>query len=257
MLVEQGESAKTADRPKLQHLLGLCEQGMVSKIIVWKLDRLVRSLRDLLNLHEFLESKGVKLVSLTENFDTSTAYGRFAFRTLASAAELEREIIAERAQLGKLRQARQARWPTQRPPFGYTLDNQRHLVKEAGQARMVRQIFAWYNDRLALTEISRRLGDRGVLTNRGRTFSPGAVHAIVRNPVYKGRLELAGLLHELPEIRIVLPKTWDKAQEPRVAKKEGEKTRRERAIDAVFSAYAEALASGETWHGDGQGPAAV
>lgn len=244
VLQEHGESAKTTARPKLQHLMALCAEGRVSVIIVWKLDRLVRSLKDLLNMHDFLEQHGVSLVSITENFDTSTAFGRFAFRSLASAGELEREIIAERAQLGKLRQARAGRWPTQRPPFGFRLTRNRALSKYEPEAKIVRQIFAWYNQNLALTEISFRLAKRGVLTPMGRTFSAGAVHALVRNPIYKGRLEILDIVHNMPELRIVTPKTWEKAQQPRRAKKEGAKERRQAAIDSVFRAYLDALADG-------------
>lgn len=236
---EEGVSAKTTDRPRLQHLLQLCREGRVDIILVWKLDRLVRSLTDLLNTYRYLESINVDLHSVTEQFDTRTPFGRFSFRNIASAAELERELIAERARMGKLAQALKGRWPTQRPPLGYVLDEDRHLVVDPLHARVVRRIYSWYVAGVPLTEISRRLGCEDAVTPLGRPFSPGAVQYLVRNPVYVGRLSVLGVEHDLPELRIVNEAVWKTAQERRGKRCTDRNTgsRRQAAIDAVFDDY--------------------
>lgn len=236
---EEGLSASTTDRPKLQHLLDLCRTGRVDVVVVWKLDRLVRSLTDLLNTYRLLESLEVDLHSVTEQFDTRTPFGRFNFRNIASAAELERELIAERARMGKLAQALKGRWPTQRPPLGYLLDEERRLVVDPGQADVVRRIFQDYVRGVPLTEISHRLGKEGVLTPLGRPFSPGAVQYLLRNSVYVGRLSVLGVENDLPELRIVDETTWKRAEARRGRRctDSNAASRRQAAIDAVLDDY--------------------
>jgi DNA invertase Pin-like site-specific DNA recombinase len=86
------------DRPKLEELLKVLRKG--DKVVVYKLDRISRSTKHLIELSELFEEKGVDFVSIQDNIDTSTAIGRFFFRTMASIAELERDIISERTQAG-------------------------------------------------------------------------------------------------------------------------------------------------------------
>ncbi len=238
ILKEDGWSAKNTDRPMLLHLLQLCADAKVDVIVVWKLDRLVRSLTDLMNTHRLLESWRVRLHSVTEQFDTESPFGRFSFRNIASAAELERELIAERARMGKLSQARRGVWPTQRPPLGYALGNSRRLVIEQHEADLVRQIFADYCAGHPLTEISRSLGTRGMTTRMGRTFSPAAVLGIVRNELYTGKLVLLGVAHERPDLRIIEDAEWHAALGRRGRRMSSPSPdRRTAALDAVVGDY--------------------
>lgn len=246
ILKEEGWSAKNTERPQLQRLLQLCASGDVDVIVIWKLDRLVRSLRDLMNLHRQLEAWGVSLHSVTEQFDTSSAFGRFNFRNVASAAELERELIAERARMGKMGQALKGRWPTQRPPLGYGLGKDRTLVVNEEEAAIVKRIFTAYGAEVPLTEIARTLAMEGVVTRMGRTLSTGAIQSIVTNPVYRGELTLLGITHSRPDLRLVDEKTWWAAQARKGKRMQDGKsaTRRQAAIDAVFADYLDYLGEG-------------
>lgn len=97
-MVTEVASGARADRPELQRLLGQVRSGDV--IVIWRLDRLARSLRDLIGIGEVLQRRGVALRSISENVDTSTSTGRFLFNLLGSLGEMEREIILERTRAG-------------------------------------------------------------------------------------------------------------------------------------------------------------
>lgn len=239
ILREDGWSAKSLERPLIRRVFDLVEDGKIDVIVVWKLDRLVRSLRDLMNTHAFLEKHRVRLHSVTEQFDTASSFGRFNFRNVASAAELERDLIAERSRLGRMSQAINCRWPTQRPPLGYRLLADRELAIDEDEAALVRSIFASYVRGVALTEISRRLGETSALTRLGRTFSPGAVHAVVRNEIYTGKVTILGIEHDRPKLRIVDKKIWAAAEARRGKRAANARaaSAREVAADSVFQDY--------------------
>lgn len=243
ILEEPGIPGTTDERPMYHRLQQLAQQGRIDHVVVWKLDRLVRSLRHLMNVAHELSQHGVGIASYTENFDMESAFGRFSFRNIASFAELESELNGERALLGKLGQAKAGRWPTQFPPYGYDLGPDRRLVKNIGEVKIVQQIFRRRARGIALTEISRWLGARGEVTKRKCTFSPQTVSSIVKNQVYLGRLQILDVQHLRPDLRVVAKATWAAAQTPVRAKevKGAAQRRREAAIDAVFNAYLDDL----------------
>jgi len=105
------ESGNTVNRPKFQLMLQKAKQGYFDVIVFWKLDRFCRSLVDLVNIERLLRSYGIGLSSVTEYVDTTTSVGRFNFRSIGSVAELERELIGERARLGLHALAKEHKWP--------------------------------------------------------------------------------------------------------------------------------------------------
>ena len=109
ILGDNGYSGAKASRPAFDQILG--EIGAQDKLIVWRLDRMGRSLRHLIEVNEVLEARGAKFESLTEKIDTSTAMGNFVFQILGAVAELEREIIRERTLAGMAEAARHGRFP--------------------------------------------------------------------------------------------------------------------------------------------------
>ncbi len=242
VLREDGKSA-VDERPKFEKLMQLVAERRITVIVVWKLDRLVRSLQDLLNVHKFLASNGVSLVSLTEQFDTTTAFGRFSFRNIASAAELEREIIAERSQLGRYSMALAGRYPANNPPYGYTLGEDRRLATDKKESVNVGLIFRWYDQGKPMTEISRLLAERNITTKAGKSLSQVVIGQILKNPVYAGKLVIMGVEHDRPDLRQVPQALWDRCQARRGKPNHDENgdLRRKAAIDAVFDDYLEQL----------------
>ena len=239
ILKDEGLSAKTEDRPGYQRLLNLIGERRIDAVVTWKLDRLVRSMKHFVDFADLLDKAGVALISLTEQIDTSSAFGRFNFRNIASVAELERELIAERSQLGRYRMAQQCRWPNPSPPLGYALDSKHNISKDVAEAKIVQQIFSWYNRRVPLTEMSRRLAERGVRGRHGRPMSTGTIHALLRNPIYVGRPRIMDVEHARPDLRIVRDSTFAQvfARRGRRCTDEGGDARRTRAMDNVLEDY--------------------
>src|ERR687885_370759 len=122
---DEGVSAKDTDRPDLQRLLADVRAGRVRSVIVTKLDRISRSLADLLDLMRLFEEHGVKFVSLRDNIDTSGPVGRFMLHILGAIAELERAIPAERVAEDMKLRARRGKWNGGLPPYGRRLVNGR------------------------------------------------------------------------------------------------------------------------------------
>ena len=248
ILKEEGIPAKDMARPKLQHLMRLVESHRIDLIIVWKMDRLVRSLRDLMNLYDFLERHGVGLMSVTEPFNTETSFGRFTFRQAASFAELERDIIGERSSMGKFAQAVAGRWPTQEPPLGYRLAKGRNLVIEPNEADIVRRIFAMYARGVPVSEISRQLARKGIFSRDGISITPRWITKILHNPIYDGRLVILGQEHARPNLRLVTSGMRAKVEARRGKRvrdgKAGE--RRGVAADAIVEDYLAHLADPES-----------
>lgn len=239
ILREEGVSAKTIDRPRLQQLFQLCQEGKVGVVVVWKLDRLVRSLRDLLNTHKLLEGLGVGLISVTEQFDTTTSFGRFSFRNIASAAELERELIGERTSMGKLALASRGCWPNQMPPYGYDLGADRKLQVNDVEAAVVKRIYRDYAHGVPVTEIARQLSAQGILSRRERSFSTGALDLILKNRLYRGEWSVMGITQKRPDLRLVSTRTWNQIQAQKPGSRRDGKAaeRRRQAADSLVDDY--------------------
>jgi site-specific DNA recombinase len=132
---EDGESASTIDRPKFKMMLERARDGAFDVLVFWKLDRFCRSLADVVNIQRELEEYGASLHSVTEQIDTTTPVGKFNFRNLASASELERDLIKERARMGMHGLAREHKWPNPHPPLGYDKDADHRLRVNKEEAK--------------------------------------------------------------------------------------------------------------------------
>ncbi|MFW6195133.1 MAG: recombinase family protein [Chloroflexota bacterium] len=137
LFVDAGVSAKDTERPQLRELMDEIRRGRVEVLVVTKLDRLTRSLRDLVDLYELLSDKEVSLVSLTQSLDTSNPMGRFVFYILGLVAQMEREMTAEREMENMQARARRGKWNGGPTPFGYTSYNLevRRRVTEVARTR--------------------------------------------------------------------------------------------------------------------------
>jgi site-specific DNA recombinase len=177
------------DRPGLQAALGLARDGRVDLLLVYRVDRLSRKVRQLAQLAEELDTYQVTLRSATEPFDTGSAAGRMMLQMLAVFAEFEHATIVDRVTAGIERRAKEGRWYAGRPPFGYIFsDEQRTLVPDPVKAPVVHRIFDLYTrKRLGTIAIARQLRDEDAPAPAAGWGHP-AVHWIISNPTYVGKI---------------------------------------------------------------------
>ena len=254
VLVDRLESAKDMDRPNLQRLMNYAEEGRFGVAVVWKLDRMWRSLRDAVNLNDFFAQAGIAFHSCTENFDNQTPFGRFVFRNVASAAELEREIIRERTAMAAHARARMGLWVSSVTPFGYARDSIGGLAIDEGEAHAVRLIFGHYMRLKSMEAVAEAMNEQGVTARKGQPWTYARIQRILSSDMYAGSLTLAGVNHNRPDLKIVEPFALSEVSTLRAGgkKRRGRKappSRRETAIKNVFREYNRVLgeqeASGE------------
>jgi site-specific DNA recombinase len=177
------------DRPGLQAALDLARSGAIDLLLVYRVDRLSRKVRQLAQLAEELDTCGVVLRSATEPFDTGSAAGRMMLQMLAVFAEFEHATIVDRISAGIERRAKAGRWFGGRPPFGYLFSNEeRALVAGPVKAPVVRRVFDLYvRQRLGTRTIAQQLRDEGAPAPSAGWGHP-AVHWIISNPTYAGKI---------------------------------------------------------------------
>lgn len=144
---DEGFSGKDLFRPNMQKLIEEVKLGKINVVLVYKLDRLSRHVKDVLELVDLFDKHNVTLYSLSENFDLSSPFGRAALKMMATFAELERETIVERMEMGKLARAKDGRYtcPGNNCPFGYRHDKKNdRLIIDKNEAEIVRKIFDLY-----------------------------------------------------------------------------------------------------------------
>jgi site-specific DNA recombinase len=140
-----GYSGANTERPALQKLLSDIKEGKISCVVVYKVDRLSRSLLDFSQLLEFFEQSNVTFVSVTQAFNTNTSMGRLTLNILLSFAQFEREIISERTRDKMGAAKKKGKWIGGRPPLGYDLDKVNHrLIINQDEAKIEREIFDLY-----------------------------------------------------------------------------------------------------------------
>jgi site-specific DNA recombinase len=219
-----GFTGANMERPGLKRLLADVESGKVDCIIVYKYDRLSRSLADFMKLLEILDRHHVTFVAVTQPFDTRTSAGRFMVHMLLNFAQFEREMIAERTR-DKMRAARRkGKWIGRYPVFGYNVAPKGGaLLVNLIEAERVREIFTLYLRLGALIpvldELERREWRMKTWTTRDRVrrggtrFTKTTLHALLTNVAYVGRVQFEGKLFDGEQQRIVDDDTFDQVQE--------------------------------------------
>lgn len=181
-----GFSGAKTDRPALNQMIRDAKRKKFDTVLVYKLDRLSRSQKDTLYLIEdVFDTNNIAFVSLQENFDTSTAFGKAMIGILAVFAQLEREQIRERMMMGKMGRAKSGKpmsWAI--VPFGYSYKNGIYLVNHI-QATIVKQIFEEYLDGLSITKLIDKLNDEGHV-GKDKKWSHKTIRDILDNPIYAG-----------------------------------------------------------------------
>lgn len=216
-----GFSGGSMERPALQRLLAEVAAGRINVVVVYKVDRLTRSLADFARIVETLDGHGASFVSVTQQFNTTSSMGRLTLNVLLSFAQFEREVTGERIRDKIAASKRKGMWMGGTVPLGYDVVNRELVVNEA-EAGTVRDIFERYIHLGSVAKLRAELQRRGVLSKRwtsstGRTwggakFSRGALYWLLRNPVYVGRISHKGSIYEGRQAAIVEQDQWERAQ---------------------------------------------
>lgn len=217
-----GFSGGSLERPALERLLKDIRAGKVNIIVVYKIDRLTRSLSDFAKLVDVFDEYGVTFVSVTQSFNTTTSMGRLTLNVLLSFAQFEREVTGERIRDKIAASKAKGMWQGGRPPFGYDIGDRRLLINEE-DAQKVKQIFELYLEigcvrklegKLKLCGIKsrERISKRG-LKYGGVYFSRGALHSLLTNPVYIGKIRHVDKIHEGLHDAIISQDLWDAVQD--------------------------------------------
>ena len=215
-----GFSGGNVDRPALQRLLQDIDARRVDCVVVYKVDRLSRSLLDFARLMDRFDQASVSFVSVTQQFNTTTSLGRLTLNILLSFAQFEREIISERTRDKMSAARRKGKWVGGTPVLGYDVDPRggRLMVNER-EAQQVREIFALYQKNRSLTVVVAELTRRGWKTKSrkskrgirhiGRSFTKASLTHLLTNIVYTGRVDYRGTVYPGEHAAIVDLAVWD------------------------------------------------
>ncbi|MFO0198501.1 MAG: recombinase family protein [Alphaproteobacteria bacterium] len=207
-----GVSGGTLERPALKRLLADIEAGLVDVVVVYKIDRLSRSLMDFAKLVQIFDQNEVTFVSVTQSFNTTTSMGRLTLNILLSFAQFEREVIGERVRDKIAASRARGMWMGGPVPLGYRVENRKLLVEEAAAAT-VRRVFEGFADIGSATRLLPILRAEGLLTKHGRPFDKGAVYKLLVNRVYLGEAVHKGKSYPGEHAAIIPQALWNQVHE--------------------------------------------
>lgn len=244
-----GFTGANTDRPALKRLLADIEAGEVDCVVVYKVDRLSRSLMDFAKLLALFDQKDVTFVSTTQNFNTTNSMGRLTLNILLSFAQFEREMIAERTRDKMAAARKRGKWLGSRPPYGYLGDHdKKQLVVCEEEAERVRTIFRMYLRLGSVNAVTKRINDlgwmkKGYRAKTGRVTPPRKyrdkdVHTILRNVTYLGKVEFNGELYEGEHEAIVSEELFARVQAVLSSKACGRGSRRGRNPEYLLQGIA-------------------
>lgn len=218
---DMGQTGSNLSRAALQTLLVDVESGLIDVIVVYKIDRITRTLLDFVRLTDLFSQYGVSFVSVTQNFDTSDSTGRLIQNILLTFAQFEREISSDRLRDKFHAMKQRGLFIGGHPPFGFDLVNKR-LVPNSIEAEAVRRTFDLYLKLKGMNKVARILAEEGVkrrtrtskrgnvVEGRGIAFS--SVFTMLQNPIYVGDVRYKGQIYGGAHDAIVSRETWDEVQ---------------------------------------------
>jgi len=216
-----GFSGGNLERPALKRLLADIEAGRVDVVVVYKIDRLSRSLMDFSKLVEVFDRHGVTFVSVTQSFNTTTSMGRLTLNILLSFAQFEREVIGERIRDKFAASRKKGMWMGGNPPLGYDVVS-RKLVVNQEEAKLVRHIFAQFlkigSATLLVKELtvaghrSKSWTTQGGRERLGRPFNKNNIYKMLNNRLYLGEAVHKGTAYPGEHEAIIDAATWDKVR---------------------------------------------
>jgi len=203
-----GHSGGTLERPALQRLLADVEAGLIDVIVVYKIDRLSRSLMDFARLVEIFERNQVTFVSVTQSFNTTTSMGRLTLNILLSFAQFEREVIGERIRDKFAASRKKGMWMGGYVPLGYDVRDRKLVINEE-EAETVRMIFERFVAIGSATRLARALAAEGVVNKRGRRIDKGFLYKLINNRIYIGEVVHKGTSYPGEHEAIIDRELWD------------------------------------------------
>ena len=218
-----GYTGANMERPALKKLLGDIEADKVDCVVVYKVDRLSRSLMDFARIIEVFDKRGASFVSVTQQFNTTNSLGRLTLNILLSFAQFEREIISERTRDKQSAARKKGKWIGGHPILGYDIDPRGgRLIVNAEEATRVRAIFDLYIEHQAAIAVVEKLRQRDWRTKSwrsaegrahgGKPFTKSRLYGLLTNVVYAGKINHKGTIYEGEQDGIIDTKTWEHAQ---------------------------------------------
>jgi site-specific DNA recombinase len=199
-----GFSGGTMERPALRQLLADIAEKRIDIVVVYKVDRLTRSLADFAKMVEVFDAHGVSFVAVTQQFNTTTSMGRLTLNVLLSFAQFEREVTGERIRDKIAASKRKGMWMGGLVPLGYDV-RERRLLVNSDEAQIIREIFRQYEETGCVRLLKEKMDRRGIRSkprtmkdgtrSGGRPLSRGALYKILSNPIYLGQIRHEGVCH--------------------------------------------------------------
>ena len=212
-----GFSGGNLERPALQRLLADIRTGRIDIVVVYKVDRLTRSLADFARLVELFDAEAVSFVSVTQQFNTTSSMGRLTLNVLLSFAQFEREVTGERIRDKIAASKKKGMWMGGNVPLGYDAD-ERTLVINPAEAETVRRIFALYRELGCVRRVKEEADRLGLRTKcrtaangterGGKPFSRGHLYTLLSNPIYTGQIAHKGQLHPGQQPALIDDESW-------------------------------------------------
>lgn len=228
-----GFTGGNMDRPALKNLIADLKQGFLDVVVVYKVDRLTRSLADFAKIVEILDKHKASFVSVTQQFNTTSSMGRLTLNVLLSFAQFEREVTGERIRDKIVASKRRGMWMGGNAPLGYDV-HERKLYANDREAEIVRDIFSRYLALKRVAALQVELRNRGIVSKvwisrkgkqgGGAPYSRGALYYLLRNPVYVGRVPHNGDSYPGQHSPILEQALWDKVQTQLAANRSGERS---------------------------------
>ena len=221
---DNGFTGSNTNRPSLQRLINDIKEGKINMVVVYKLDRLSRSLVDFVQILKFFEEHGVAFASITQPIDTSTSTGKLMLHILSSFAEFERQLISERTKDKMSAARKRGQWTGGWAALGYDLDKEnKKLIINKTEAKLIKEIFDLYLKGNSLLKVAQILNDKGyrsksITLKSGKTFGGkkfGITHiqSMIKNPLYIGKIRYEDQIYEGEQEAIIDEETFKKVQE--------------------------------------------
>jgi len=215
-------SGGTMERPALKRLLAAIGESHIDVVVVYKVDRLTRSLADFAKMVELFDAHRVSFVAVTQQFNTTTSMGRLTLNVLLSFAQFEREVTGERIRDKIAASKKKGMWMGGVPPLGYDV-RERQLVINRAEADTVRSIYLRYLELGCVRQLSKELERRGIVSkvrvsqkgirSGGCSFSRGALYELLANPIYIGEIRHKQERHPGQHEAILPKELWERVQQ--------------------------------------------
>src|SRR5689334_2532604 len=239
-----GFSGGNLERPALQDLIADVRAARIDIVVVYKVDRLTRSLADFARVIELFDAEGVSFVSVTQQFNTTSSMGRLTLNVLLSFAQFEREVTGERIRDKIAASKKKGMWMGGNVPLGYDA-NERTLVINPAEAETVRRIFALYRELGCVRRVKEEADRLGLRTKSstmangtergGKPFSRGHLYTLLSNPIYTGRIAHKGQLHPGQQPALIDDESWSAVRDQLAANTSNHRRRAKAAEPSLLA----------------------